>query len=429
MTVSINNTAKLEQQENFGDKAKRAYDTVINVVTEIFTPVLPVLLSMGVLKGILQLLTIVKVLSAESDLYLFFYNMADAFFYYLPVMVAFTTAKRFKLNPFVSVMIALASLYPSMGEMLAKGGGAYFLGIPIPNVSYSSVLIPIFFAVALQWVLERLWRKILGELLFGLLGSLFCLIVMLPCMMLVFGPVGSAISEGIANGYNAIYAFSPILAGAVLGALVQPMIIVGLQYGLIPIILTNLAETGTDTILAFFGPTVFAIVGMSLAYALKVKDPNQKALGYSSAVSAVCTISEPALFGYMLPLKRPLYYACGIGAVGGAVIGATGGRAVAFAVPGFITLPVYVGDGFVWFIITCLACMVAGFLVLMVFGYGSEKDLARLIRESKQAEAEDGITVTEDTEVPTEDASALAVSTTQSDTARSGAGVVVPASV
>ena len=182
-------------------------------------------------------------------------------------------------------------------------------------------------------------------------------------------------SNGIASGYNWLYQISPIVAGIILGALIQPMVSLGLHWGLIPIAINNIATTGSDTILSLVAPAAFAVMGVSLATWLRAKDKKLKVLAFGAAISAICGETSPALFGVLVPYRKTLLFTSIVGGIGGAVIGATGGAARSFAMQSVLTLPIYMGPGFTELLITCGLAAVAGFVLVILFGYESKQQL------------------------------------------------------
>lgn len=356
------------------EKKNSLLEKVLNIICDIFSPLLPLMTTVGLLKGILAMLASMNVLSAEGGTYTVLYNIADAFFYYLPVFLAFSASQKFKVNIFASVTVALFTVHPTIVAAIA-GDTLTFLGWKVPNVTYSSSIIPMLLAIFCLIYLEKLEKKVLPELLEGILGPLFSLVILVPLTLFVLGPIGSTISNGIASGYNWLYQISPIVAGIILGALIQPMVSLGLHWGLIPIAINNIATTGSDTILSLVAPAAFAVMGVSLATWLRAKDKKLKVLAFGAAISAICGETSPALFGVLVPYRKTLLFTSIVGGIGGAVIGATGGAARSFAMQSVLTLPIYMGPGFTELLITCGVAAVAGFVLVTLFGYESRREL------------------------------------------------------
>ena len=237
---------------------KSRLDRVIDVVAAIFVPIINLLCAAGILKGLLVIGVSLGAVSQDSTTYLIANAMADSLFYFLPMFLAYTAAKRFGGNPFTCVIIAGILLYPGLTEVLAAGDTISFLGIPIKGAVYHSSVLPILLAAYFLAVLERAVSSRLPDVLKGFLTPLICIFVGGTVTLFAFGPIGAFVGEWLAVGYEAIYVVSPILTGLVIGAIFQPMVIFGLHWALMIISMNNVAVLGSDTILALFAASIFA---------------------------------------------------------------------------------------------------------------------------------------------------------------------------
>ncbi|SQC02935.1 PTS transporter subunit EIIC [Clostridium tetanomorphum] len=180
---------------------------------------------------------------------------------------------------------------------------------------------------------------------------------------MIFGPIGTLLGNVLANLYSIVYNFSPVMAGVCLGFLIQIMVIFGFHWSLVPLAINNIALYGYDTILALMGPAAFAQAGAAFAVYLKTNNRNLKTVSLSATISAIFGVTEPALFGVNLPLKKPMIFVCIGGAIGGGIAGATGASAISFAFPGLATLPVFLGKGFIGFVLACTVGLIISFLL------------------------------------------------------------------
>lgn len=187
--------------------------------------------------------------------------------------------------------------------------------------------------------------------------------------LFAFGPIGAVIGDVLAAGYEAVYSLSPVVAGLLLGAVIQPMVIFGFHWSFILIGMNNIAVGGTDTVLALMGPAVFAQAGAALAVMFKSRDRAFKSICLSATISALFGITEPAMFGVNLPRKKPMAAVCVGGGVGGAIAGFSGAQAISFAFPSLASLPVFFGDGFVLYLVSCLVGFAVALAVTMVLPY------------------------------------------------------------
>lgn len=339
---------------------------LIDKISGIFLPVVGLLSAAGILKGLLAALLATHVLTESGDTYLILNAMADALFYFLPMVLAVTAAKKIGTNPFTAMVIGGILMYPTLTGAFEAGTSLTFAGLPVRAVTYHSSVIPIILAVLLLKYVERLGDRIFPEVLKGFLTPLCGILICGLATLAVFGPAGKVAGDALAGGYRYVYALSPVIAGAILGAVIQPMVIFGFHWSLVLVSMNNLALHGSDTILAFMAPAAFAQAGAALAVFLRSKSKNFKSLCVSAAFSAgIGGVTEPAMFGVNLPLKVPMAAVCIAGSIGGALVGLTGASAKAFAFPALVTLPVYIGKGFPAFLICCAIGFLAAFLITL----------------------------------------------------------------
>lgn len=346
---------------------KKYVDIVIDAISSIFLPLVNLLCASGIMKGILVLFTTFNFLNETEGAYIVFNAISDALFYFLPVMVALTSAKKFKANIYTAGIIALILVYPSITTIFGAGTSISFFGVNIQPVNYPSNIIPVIMAVGLLHYIEMWLERILPTVIRGFLIPMISLAFITLLSLFVFGPIGTIFGDVLAVGYENIYNLSPLIAGLLLGGLIQVMVIFGFHWSLIPIAITNIALNGSDTILALMGPAVFAQAGAALAVFFKTKDLSFRATCLSATISAMFGITEPAMFGVNLPLKKPMIAVCCAGAVGGAIGGFTGASAISFAFPGLMTIPVFIGNGFVGFLISIVTGFILGFILTMIF--------------------------------------------------------------
>lgn len=348
---------------------KRQGTNLMELLSSLFLPIIALLVSTGILKGIFILLTVNHWVTVDSSTYIILNAMSDGFFYFIPVFLAYTAAKRFQVDPFTSMLLACVILYPDVTNMLKGEGTVDFFGIPLLSVLYPSSVIPILLAVYGMKYVERFCYKIFPESLKGLFTPPVCIIVMAPITLLVLGPLGKAIGGYLGAGYEVIYNISPFIAGIIVG-IVQPFIgILGLQWGFFPIAINNVAVYGFDTLMPLFGSAMFAQAGAALAVAVRSKDKLFKSEALSASITALLGVTEPAVFGVTLRLKKPLVCACVAGGIGGAIAGFFKVSAAAFAIPAVTTLPVFMGPSFTWYVTALGVSFTLSFIFTLVVGF------------------------------------------------------------
>lgn len=346
-------------------KQSGRFSRLIDLLSRIFAPILPVLTAAGVLKGLLALAGATGVLTTEHGTYQILFALADGFFYYLPVFLAFSAAREFGANPYTGAFVALALLYPPLTEAMALKLPLTFLQIPVVPVTYYSSILPVFMAMAFLGRTEPFFKKWLPDLISSFAVPLCSGTVVFLAVLLVFGPFGSMIGSGLSEFYRFAYRLSPTIAGFILGGLGQPIVICGFHWSMFPICLDNIALYQEDTLMAIWSGGVYSQAGAVLAVMIRSKSKSRKTICLSAAITALFGTTEPALYGANIPLKKPFLLACVGAAVGGAIIGACGATAKAFAFPSVVTIPVFLGDGFTGYLLACLLAFVIAFILTL----------------------------------------------------------------
>ncbi|MGX4686720.1 beta-glucoside-specific PTS transporter subunit IIABC [Vagococcus sp. JNUCC 83] len=362
-------------------KDSNIFNKFVDIISGVFTPFLGALAGTGVLKGLLSVLLLTGVLTDKSGTYQILYAASDGLMQFLPFAVAFTAAKKFKTDPFIALSIAGALLYPSITQMASEQASLNFMGIPviISPTGYMQTVIPIILFVWLQKYVETFMKKIVPEFLKIILVPMLTIMIMVPLTFVAIGPLGTIIGSGLGTAYTAIFNFSPILAGAVMGGLWQVFVMFGMHWGLIPIALNNLTQYGFDTLSPMLLGAVLAQAGAAFAVFLRTKNEKRKALALSGTLTAVFGITEPTVYGVTLPLKKPFIAACIGGAVGGAIIGGAGVKLFAsglisiLSIPGFVSTIDGVGSNVMAGIIGSIVSMVVAFIITIVIGFDKEE--------------------------------------------------------
>lgn len=362
----------------------------IQLISAIISPILWPLSGAGLFKAFLSLATNLHWLDTTSTTYAILNASSDAIFYFLPIFLALTAAKRFRANTVTAMAIAGALVYPAVVELASATGPVTFFGLPVVMMSYTSSVIPIIIAVWLQGHLERFLGKVLPDAIRNFTTPLITMVVMVPLVLLTVGPLTTYAAKGISAGVNALFVFAPWLGGAILGGFWQVFVLFGLHWGFIPIMMNDLATQG-HTLLG--GPLVAAVLAQAaatLAVFLRSRSAKRREVAGPAALSGMLAgITEPAIYGVNLPLKLPFYFGIAGGAVGGAIAAAGGSANNAFVFPSLLGLPAYmtVGNFTLQLIGTGVAIAIA-FLLTLFFGPREEKDV-----EAQESAVETGTQV------------------------------------
>lgn len=364
--------AKTEEKDGKGPVVK-----VLDTVAGIFTPIIPAITGAGMLKAVMALLVAFKLLDTTSESYQFLNFFADAAFYFLPLLIANSAAKKFKCNAYMAMSIGGVLLHPTFISMVngAKEAGTalHFLGMPVSLVSYSSSVIPIILGVWFMSFVEPVADKVSPKPVKFFTKPLLTLIITAPVTLIVLGPLGNIIGEGIAAGINILNTYASWLVPLVVGTFTPLMVMTGMHYGLIPIGINNIATAGFDTVVGpgMLGSNI-AQGGAALAVALRTKNSEVRQLATSAGITAVCGITEPAMYGISLRFRRPLIAAMIGGGVSGLFMGFTGVGRYTSGSPGLLALPGYIGtEGFRNITFACIGAAIAfgvSFVVSFILG-------------------------------------------------------------
>lgn len=361
------NAGNSEEMEDTGNK--NLLNTLLETISGIFSPMLGVMCGAGMLKALLILCTTLNILTADMGTYKILYAAADSVFNFMPIILGYTAAKKFKCNPFIAMSIAMSLLYPTMTDAYSEGTKLTFLTIPVTLVSYASSVMPIIISVYVQSKLEKLLKKIIPEVCKLFLTPLLELSIMVPATFLVIGPFMDKLGKLLASGYTAIMSFNPIIAGGFVGLIWPAAVIFGLHWGFVPIVMNNIATYGRDTLFVITGPNNMAQAGAALGVFLKTKDKKLKELSGSAAFSAVLAgITEPAIYGVTLPYKRPFAIAAVFSSIAGMIV-AAGTSCPTLLGTSILSLPGYIGPGFVGFVIACAIAYFGSAICTYLFGF------------------------------------------------------------
>lgn len=363
-------TKETEKTED-GKKKKFSF---IDLISSTLMPVMSGMMATGILKGLLIMFSTLGWMDASGSTYTVLYAAADAFFYFLPLALAITAAKKFECNQFVAFAVVGVLLYPNLITALAAEGGLKFLGLPVTNVSYSSTVIPALVTVWLLSILEKQLNKIFPELIRSIFVPMLCVVIMVPVELIVIGPAMNWIGQLLADGYLFVYSLNPAIAGAILAGLWPLMVMVGAHMATFPIAINNMTVYGQDTLLPVTTGMNYAIAGAALAVALKTKNKDLKKMGITSAFSAIVGgVTEPAIYGIVLKYKKPFYICMGCIALGGLAAGIAGSAFPTMISTSIITLPAMAAFPGGWgFVAAAVIGFVGALVITYLFGFNDK---------------------------------------------------------
>lgn len=382
--AGIQKEAGIDEDLDRSKTAKKKFNVgaIFDVFSACFAPIVTAFAGAGVLKGVLILLTNYKFMTTDTGLYLILNAAADSVFYFLPFMLAFTSAKKFKTNEIMAMIIAGIYMYPTV--LAGAGTQMDLFGFSFYLVKYASSVLPILASVWIMSFLYRFLTKHTPSFLRVVVVPVGVLLVMAPLSIVIIGPLGYNVGIMVGNAIGALFDFSPMLGGLIYGASRQLLVFTGTHMALSPIILSNLETFGFDVLSPVSAMSTMAVAGMCLGVFIKAKKEANKASSFSAFASSFIGVTEPALYGIAFRFKKPLIAVCIGGGISGAIVSAMGAKAIAFAMPSIISLPAYAGS-----IPTVLIGMAISFVITAIIAYflgfdeGIEKDQRAIEAEKK----------------------------------------------
>ncbi|MCF0106836.1 MAG: PTS transporter subunit EIIC [Holdemanella sp.] len=336
-------------EEDVKDTSKKKFlDKLVDMVTQIFTPIFPALVAGGLSKAILIGLMFAGVVDPTTTTYGIINMIADAAFYFLPMLLAFSAAKYFKANPYVAVVIAGIMIYPSFATL---GDTITFFGLPVTYVNYTATVFPIIIGVWIMSYVEKGLKRIIPKMVSFLFVPLLTLFIMTPIILCAVGPVINAISNAIGNGAVTLLQSTGVIGGALFGGLYPIMVFFGFHQAIPPIELQMIAQIGYDPILGYCAVGNAAVAGSAFMVALISKKSEMKSLASTTSFSAIIGITEPALYG-VISNYRNAFISCFIGgAIGGTLISLFGVTGISIGPVPLAGIALFFGDKFIYYII------------------------------------------------------------------------------
>ena len=373
----------VETKEEKGPKGIKYYGSqILNAISQTISPILMGMVVAGLFKAILTILTLTNIVSTDSQTYTLLNLMGDSFFYFMPVLVAYSASKYFKCNTVLSLMLAGILLHPNFINLVNNGESISLFGLPVHAISYSSSLLPVLFTVWVQSKLEKLVSKTFFTKL-GMLSLFPTFLIMAPLTLVVTGPFGSIVGELIANAMLVIYNKYAVLGVFAICFLMPLFIWTGSHWVFMPVALSNMTNLGFDPFL-WLGFTAwnFSQLAVSTAIMLKTKDKDLKQIAGSAAFSiATAGISEPCAYGLTLKYKRPIipsFIGC---AVGGLFFGIFKVKVFQMINVSLLSLPQFLdpagGNNFMLAIIGIVLVFTVTFVLTWFFGFDDKKDLGK----------------------------------------------------
>ncbi|MBP1907035.1 PTS system beta-glucosides-specific IIC component [Paenibacillus turicensis] len=362
--ASTSTSSSTSSKKNIGS-------VLLDFITSIFSPLIPAIAGGGILKSVLLLLGLMKWMDPSGQTYQLLFQIGDAPLYYIPLLVAVTTAKKLKVNQLVALSAVGALMLPKVTAMITEG--AMLFGFPIKNISYAYQVFPAILTILLYAQLEKLFTRISPKAIRIFFVPMMSLVITVPISLLLLGPLGYTLGEGFSSVIVMLFSKVGWVATALLAAVLPFMVSVGMHKALLPYAITSVTTTGKE--LLYLPASLahnIAESGACFAVAIRTRDKELRSTAISAGISALFGITEPALYGVTLQNKKVLGSVMIGSLIGGAFIGIVGVEVYVLVGPGLASMSMFVSESLPQNIINAfiglIISFVAPFIILLIFG-------------------------------------------------------------
>jgi PTS system beta-glucosides-specific IIC component len=336
------------------------FDRFVGVMQAAILPFIGVMCAGGMIRGFNALFNTLGWYESTSGTYLILNAIGEGVFYFMPIFIGYNMAKKWNVNPMVGLALGAILVFPAIQEstLSAAAGEAgplgllfglegmeyytTFLGIPVVAGNYSSTLIPVILIVFLASYVQKLATKVVPDILKNFFVPLFTLLISMVVGLLVIGPVVGFLTSLLTDGIMQVFNFSPVLVAVLIGGTWQILVMFGIHMAVIPIVMMNFGTLGYDQVMLGQFPASFVITGVCLALYFKTKDLKEKGIGIGSVVSGIFGITEPGMYGMILPRKKPFWITCIVAGIAGGVFGLLGGATYLMGGLGIFGFPSFI---------------------------------------------------------------------------------------
>lgn len=360
---------------------KRIGSNILNYLSGSMTPMIPAMITAAMFKTLQVIIgpDMLGIASAESDIYLLCSFLYSAFFYFLPIFLGFTAAKKLNMNPIMGIYAAALLLVPDFMALADAGTSITVYGIPTSVNNYSQTVLPVILTIWVMSYVERFFKKVVPDVLSTIFAPFLTMVVMVPLELCLLAPLGSILGGYIGNGLLAFGAVGGFIAVAVVAGLWEFLVMTGMHQILIVFGITAMMTNGVDTfVLTAGGYATWAAFGMALGAFLRLRNKNEKSLALGYFISGVLGgVTEPVLYGIGFKYKRPFIAMAIAGFCGGLYAGITQVGTYVMGATNFLAVLGYVGGGTTNMINGCIGVAISLIMsaVLTYFFGFTEEDL------------------------------------------------------
>lgn len=396
-------TGKAKGTPEAEEEKQNVFEKIIDFVAGVFQPVIPALSGAGMVKALLALLVVANAISNQSQTYYLLNLFADGVFYFLPMILAFTSAQKLKCNPILAASVAAMMLHPNWTALVAAKEAIHFFEIiPFTLANYGSSVIPIILIIFVQSFVERQLKKWIPKAVELVFVPMFTFLIMGTLAFSVLGPIGAVLGNYLGVFFTFLSESAAWAPAVLVGSTLPVMVMFGLHNGVAPLGVMQMADLGYDSI---FGPgcvcSNMAQAAATTVVALRTKNKKTRQIAASGAITAYMGITEPALYGVSLPKKYPLAASMIGGGLGGLYAGLTQTHRFATGSSGLPAVFLYLGDDttkfFVNIIIAILISIVSSAVITLLLSFKFEKEEAKEAGEETEVKETEAAAATEAT--------------------------------
>lgn len=359
-------------------KSGTLFTRALNMMSAILNPIVIALAGAGMIKALLVILTTtLGILDTSGGTYKILAAAGNSVFYFLPLFLAYSSAKAFKCNPYIALAIVATLMEPNFTKLMSKPGDmTSFLGIPVVLIGDSGSLVPAIVSILIYSKLEKVLKKFIPKNIELFALSFVALLIMVPLTIIVIGPIGVYLADQVGNLVNFLSVKNGLLTGAVIGAGWTFLVMLGVQWGVVPIMINNISTYGYDVIRPMIAAATFASAGAAFGVFLKAKNKENKAYALSATIPALLGgITEPIVYGISLKYRKPFIAQVIGGAIAGGFMGMMHTKAIVYVFPALTTLPAFLGETFVYYVIGITLAFVITAVITYFLGIDEKDDI------------------------------------------------------
>lgn len=366
------------QESNTTPKAQapqNIFSRLLNVLAAIMGPAIPLIMCSGLISALLVICTKFG-MDSEGSSYIILSMVGNAALYFLPILIAYSSAKKFGCNIMISLFLGSILISPTLIGLTESGSYVSLLGIPMKTVNYSSTLIPIILTIYVFHHVEKLVERIIPDAIKFVFRPFANIVLMIPIMLCVTGPLGSYCGDLLCEFMTMVNTSVPWASVLVVGCLAPLLVLTGMHLALLPLVMSMFATSGYDNMMfvAFIGMN-FSQFGVAMACLIKSKKTSLRTLASSCALTTfLAGVTEPTLYGICIRMKKPLiatWIACIANAIFCAIFSV---KVYSFGAPSFFTMPIFLNpDGsmtnFYFAIAAVVLTIVVSFVATLAIGF------------------------------------------------------------